>query len=131
MVKKYLLGVIVILLVATVVSCNKEAADAPGISIITPGSDTTFSAYDSITVKALLSDTRELHEASITFYDSASGFVYYTDSPYVHNLESYVISNLYKNFWDTAYNGTIILNVSARDHDGHMATEERHLTITP
>lgn len=123
------LSFLTILLAAFAVSCNKKAKEPPLLTIEYPYSDTTLSMNDTIRIKGIMSDSRDLHELDIKLYSPSSSQVFFWDTPVVHNLESYAFDYFIHNLQIVPAT-PIRVKVEVSDHDGHTVMDERELMIT-
>lgn len=125
--KKLLFPLIILLTVA--VSCNKTAKEGPLLTIEYPYNDTLLHVGDTVRIRGIVSDSRDLHELNIKLYSPGSSQILFWDTPVVHNLKSYSFDYFIHNL-QVVPATPLKVRVEVSDHDGHTAMDERELMIT-
>ena len=107
-------------------SCKKNTLPSePVITLTFPSDTAVINAGDTVLIKGIISDNKNLHEVFFNLTDSANSFVFFSDNPYTHGAKSYYYSYV----WITSSANAYKFVIEAHDHDNHTSKKEFPLVV--
>jgi len=101
-----------------VASCGKKDEIAPVISIASPMANQVFSAGETVTIKATVTDNESLHMIHVIAIDNTGGHWVHSEEHVdgkTFDINKTFVANAGKNY---------TISIDATDHDENTATQE-------
>jgi hypothetical protein len=114
-------------------ACDKEKIEAkkdkttPVVTLNAPTDLQFYKSVDTVFIKGTATDNA-MHSLYLEIKDDSTGTVYYTETPYVHDLSSYDINFFWK--INVSRNTKATVSVAVEDHNNHVGVARKNITIS-